>query len=65
MNCPYCRSPRVYRSRTGNHSLPALLQRLVTAVRCHNCERLFWVRGSFFLGPRLVESPNQKQRKAA
>jgi len=65
MNCPYCRSPRVFRSRTGTHSLPALLQSLVAAVRCHTCERLFWVRGSLFLGPRLEECPNQKRRKAA
>jgi len=62
MQCPYCRSNNVYKSKSGNTRLVWPLRLFVVRVRCHDCSKRFWRRGVLAGGARVSSSPTERSR---
>lgn len=62
VKCPLCGSADVRWSRSGNESLPLLLQLFLVAGRCPECGRTALWRGPLLLGPALVANEPARRR---
>ena len=63
MRCPRCKSPEVFKSKSGNTWLQGPLQWIIVCVRCHSCSKQFYRRGILLAGEKVPTKTEGEETK--
>ncbi len=63
LECPYCCSKAVYKSRSKSRSVFWLLRPFLLYVRCHNCQRSFLRRTTLTGGTKVRRSRKYRKKR--